>query len=57
MKMNMLGFAIPIRAIIAFLMFGGTVISNVLRININIAIITMTENNEVLCVNETNKDR
>ena len=51
-----MGF-IPIRAVIAFLAFSGTLISYVMRVNLNIAIVTMTEDSDVLCANLTNKDR
>lgn len=44
---------IPIRAIIALLMFGGTFVSYVLRVNLNIAIVTMTNNSDVLCYNSS----
>ena len=50
-------FSIPIRAVIAFLAFGGTLISYALRINLNIAIVVMTDNNKVICANETEKNR
>ena len=53
----MTGCFVPIRVLIASLMFGGTVISYVLRVNINIAIVAMTMNSEKLCVNMTSKDR
>ena len=53
----MTGCFVPIRVLIASLMFGGTVISYVLRVNINIAIVAMTMNSEELCVNMTSKDR
>ena len=50
-------FHLPQRAIIAFLAFGGTMISYILRVNLNIAIVTMTDNNEQLCQNVTDTDR
>ena len=50
-------FYVPQRAIIAFLAFGGTMISYILRVNLNIAIVTMTDNNEQLCQNVTDTDR
>ena len=53
----MTGCFVPIRVLIASLMFGGTVISYVLRVNINIAIVSMTMDSEKLCVNMTSKDR
>ena len=53
----MTGCFVPIRVLIASLMFGGTVISYVLRVNINIAIVSMTMYSEKLCVNMTSKDR
>ena len=48
---------IPIRAIIALLMFGGTFVSYVLRVNLNIAIVTMTNNSDALCYNSSSSDR
>ena len=53
--MSLLG--IPIRAMIALFMFGGTIVSYVLRVNLNIAIVSMTKNSEILCVNKSNEDR
>ena len=50
-------FGIPIRAVIALFMFGGTMISYVLLVNINIAIVSMTKDSERLCVNKSNEDR
>ena len=55
--LNTFPFRIPIRAIIGLLMFGGTLMSYVLRVNINIAIVTMTENSEILCANKSNTER
>ena len=49
--------SIPIRAVIVFLAFGGTLISYVLRVNLNIAVVLMTDNNEVLCANVSNQNR
>jgi hypothetical protein len=48
---------IPVRVVIAILMFGGTFVSYVLRVNLNLAIVTMTNNSEVLCVNKSTSDR
>ena len=48
---------IPVRVVTAILMFGGTFVSYVLRVNLNIAIVTMTNNSEVLCVNKSKSDR
>ena len=48
---------VPIRAIIALLMFGGTFVSYVLRVNLNIAIVTMTNNSDVLCANSNGSER
>ena len=50
-------FSIPVRSVVAFMAFGGTLISYALRINLNIAIVTMTKNNTVLCANVSKKDR
>ncbi len=50
-------YCIPVRVVTAILMFGGTFVSYVLRVNLNIAIVTMTNNSEVLCVNKSNSDR
>ena len=36
-------FSIPVRSVVAFMAFGGTLISYALRINLNIAIVTMTD--------------
>ena len=54
---NTIPFGIPIRVIIGLLMFGGTLISYVLRVNINIAIVTMTENSKILCANKSHTER
>ena len=48
---------VPSRVVIALLMFGGTFVSYVLRVNLNIAIVTMTNNSDVLCVNRSSSDR
>ena len=48
---------LPARVVIALLMFGGTFVSYVLRVNLNIAIVTMTNNSDVLCVNRSSSDR
>ena len=48
---------IPMRVIIGFLMFGGPLVSYILRVNINIAIVTMTENSTELCVNKGSSER
>merc|ERR1719189_2272872 len=37
-------------------MIGGTFVSYVLRVNLNIAIVTMTNNSDVLCVNRCSSD-
>ena len=55
--MSGLCFTIPIRAVVALMMFGATFVSYVLRVNLNIAIVTMTNNSDVLCVNKSNSDR
>ena len=49
--------SIPIRAWIAFFGFSGTLTSYILRINLNIALVMMTDNNEVLCKDSTHIDR
>ena len=56
-KMQKLCPTVPIRAIIALLMFGGTFVSYVLRVNLNIAIVTMTNNSDVLCANSNDSER
>ena len=43
--------------VVVFLAFGGTLISYVLRLNLNIAVVVMTDNNEVLCANVSNQNR
>ena len=48
---------LPARVVIALLMFGGTFVSYVLRVNLNIAIVTMTNNSDALCVNRSSSDR
>ena len=49
--------SIPIRAVIAFFGFSGTLTSYIMRINLNIGIVSMTENNDVFCKNLTHTDR
>ncbi len=41
----------PIRSMVAILVFTGTMISYMLRVNLNIAIVTMTDNVTSLCAN------
>ena len=51
------GIRIPIRSLIALLMFGGTMINYVLRVNLNIAIVSMTQDSDKLCINKTSDER
>lgn len=50
-------FGIPIRALIALLMFGGTMMNYILRVNLNIAIVSMTKDSNIICVNKSSDER
>ena len=50
-------FCIPTRSLIALLMFGGTMMNYVLRVNLNIAIVSMTQDSDSLCKNKTSDER
>lgn len=44
---------LPLRLVIGFMMFLGTFASYMLRVNLNLAIVTMTQNSDKLCTNST----
>ena len=46
-----------VRILIGFLMFLGTMTSYMLRVNLNIAIVQMTDDSEGLCANKTSTER
>ena len=42
-----------IRILVGFLVFSGTMVSYMLRVSLNIAIVTMTDNVTEFCLNQT----
>ena len=46
-----------VRILIGFLMFLGTMTSYMLRVNLNIAIVQMTDDSEGLCASKTSTER